>query len=166
MGNVVEKKAFWIILIIAFVLLIGGLIFGLVMTIKYGEPGEPKEEEKKEKVIGVVPNNAFLQFCNDQNLYALDANLASNPITRISVIKDGDTIIYTDPNEINAIWNGLKNIKIADVSSAEVTPAQYTFTINRNTGSDALITFQSPTVFTFNGVNYDISDSQGFFDRF
>ena len=166
MGNVVEKKAFWIILIIAFVLLIGGLIFGLVMTIKYGEPGEPKEEEKKEKVIGVVPNNAFLQFCNNQELYALDANLPSNPITRISVIKNGNTTVITDPNEINAIWDGLKKIKIADASSVEVTPAEYTLTINRNTGSDALITFQSPTLFTFNGVNYDISDSQGFFDRF
>lgn len=164
MGNVLEKKAFWIILAIAFVLLIGGLIFGLVMTIKYGEPGEPKEE-KQEKVVGVMPNNIFLQFCNDQNLYALDANLASNPITRISVIKNGNTTVITDPNEINAIWDGLKKIKIADVSSVEVTPAEYTLTINRNTGSDALITFQSPTVFTFNGANYDISDSQGFFDR-
>ncbi|MBQ9390819.1 MAG: hypothetical protein IJU02_01365 [Lachnospiraceae bacterium] len=164
MGNVLEKKAFWIILAIAFVLLIGGLIFGLVMTIKYGEPGEQKEE-KQEKVVGVMPNNTFLQFCNDQNLYALDANLASNPITRISVIKNGNTTVITDPNEINAIWDGLKKIKIADVSSVEVTPAEYTLTINRNTGSDALITFQSPTVFTFNGANYDISDSQGFFDR-
>ena len=164
MGNVLEKKAFWIILAIAFVLLIGGLIFGLVMTIKYGEPGEQKEE-KQEKVVGVMPNNTFLQFCNDQNLYALDANLASNPITRISVIKNGNTTVITDPNEINAIWDGLKKIKIADVSSVEVTPAEYTLTINRNTGSDALITFQSPTVFTFNGTNYDISDSQGFFDR-
>lgn len=164
MGNVLEKKAFWIVLAIAFVLLIGGLIFGLVMTIKYGEPGEQKEE-KQEKVVGVMPNNTFLQFCNDQNLYALDANLASNPITRISVIKNGNTTVITDPNEINAIWDGLKKIKIADVSSVEVTPAEYTLTINRNTGSDALITFQSPTVFTFNGANYDISDSQGFFDR-
>ena len=164
MGNVLEKKAFWIILAIAFALLIGGLIFGLVMTIKYGEPGEQKEE-KQEKVVGVMPNNTFLQFCNDQNLYALDANLASNPITRISVIKNGDTTVITDPNEINAIWDGLKKIKIADASSVEVTPAEYTLTINRNTGSDALITFQSPTVFTFNGANYDISDSQGFFDR-
>ena len=164
MGHVLEKKAFWIILAIAFVLLIGGLIFGLVMTIKYGEPGEQKEE-KQEKVVGVMPNNTFLQFCNDQNLYALDANLASNPITRISVIKNGNTTVITDPNEINAIWDGLKKIKIADVSSVEVTPAEYTLTINRNTGSDALITFQSPTVFTFNGANYDISDSQGFFDR-
>ena len=164
MGSVLEKKAFWIILAIAFVLLIGGLIFGLVMTIKYGEPGEQKEE-KQEKVVGVMPNNTFLQFCNDQNLYALDANLASNPITRISVIKNGNTTVITDPNEINAIWDGLKKIKIADVSSVEVTPAEYTLTINRNTGSDALITFQSPTVFTFNGANYDISDSQGFFDR-
>lgn len=164
MGNVLEKKAFWIILAIAFALLIGGLIFGLVMTIKYGEPGEQKEE-KQEKVVGVMPNNTFLQFCNDQNLYALDANLASNPITRISVIKNGNTTVITDPNEINAIWDGLKKIKIADVSSVEVTPAEYTLTINRNTGSDALITFQSPTVFTFNGANYDISDSQGFFDR-
>ena len=164
MGNVREKKAFWIILAIAFALLIGGLIFGLVMTIKYGEPGEQKEE-KQEKVVGVMPNNTFLQFCNDQNLYALDANLASNPITRISVIKNGNTTVITDPNEINAIWDGLKKIKIADVSSVEVTPAEYTLTINRNTGSDALITFQSPTVFTFNGANYDISDSQGFFDR-
>ncbi len=164
MGNVLEKKAFWIILAIAFVLLIGGLIFGLVMTIKYGEPGEQKEE-KQEKVVGVMPNNTFLQFCNDQNLYALDANLASNPITRISVIKNGNTTVITDPNEINAIWDGLKKIKIADASSVEVTPAEYTLTINRNTGSDALITFQSPTVFTFNGANYDISDSQGFFDR-
>lgn len=164
MGNVLEKKAFWIILAIAFVLLIGGLIFGLVMTIKYGEPGEQKEE-KQEKVVGVMPNNTFLQFCNDQNLYALDANLTSNPITRISVIKNGNTTVITDPNEINAIWDGLKKIKIADASSVEVTPAEYTLTINRNTGSDALITFQSPTVFTFNGVNYDISDSQGFFDR-
>lgn len=164
MGNVLEKKAFWVILAIAFVLLIGGLIFGLVMTIKYGEPGEQKEE-KQEKVVGVMPNNTFLQFCNDQNLYALDANLASNPITRISVIKNGNTTVITDPNEINAIWNGLKKIKIADASSVEVTPAEYTLTINRNTGSDALITFQSPTVFTFNGANYDISDSQGFFDR-
>ena len=164
MGNVLEKKAFWIILAIAFVLLIGGLIFGLVMTIKYGEPGEQKEE-KQEKVVGVMPNNTFLQFCNDQNLYALDANLASNPITRISVIKNGNTTVINDPNEINAIWDGLKKIKIADVSSVEVTPAEYTLTINRNTGSDALITFQSPTVFTFNGANYDISDSQGFFDR-
>ncbi|MBE5898663.1 MAG: hypothetical protein E7279_03590 [Lachnospiraceae bacterium] len=164
MGNVLEKKAFWIILAIAFVLLIGGLIFGLVMTIKYGEPGEQKEE-KQEKVVGVMPNNTFLQFCNDQNLYALDANLASNPITRISVIKNGNTTVITDPNEINAIWDGLKKIKIADASSIEVTPAEYTLTINRNTGSDALITFQSPTVFTFNGANYDISDSQGFFDR-
>lgn len=164
MGNVLEKKAFWVILAIAFALLIGGLIFGLVMTIKYGEPGEQKEE-KQEKVVGVMPNNTFLQFCNDQNLYALDANLASNPITRISVIKNGNTTVITDPNEINAIWDGLKKIKIADVSSVEVTPAEYTLTINRNTGSDALITFQSPTVFTFNGANYDISDSQGFFDR-
>ena len=164
MGNVLEKKAFWIILAIAFALLIGGLIFGLVMTIKYGEPGEQKEE-KQEKVVGVMPNNTFLQFCNDQNLYALDANLTSNPITRISVIKNGNTTVITDPNEINAIWDGLKKIKIADVSSVEVTPAEYTLTINRNTGSDALITFQSPTVFTFNGANYDISDSQGFFDR-
>ena len=164
MGNVLEKKALWIILAIAFALLIGGLIFGLVMTIKYGEPGEQKEE-KQEKVVGVMPNNTFLQFCNDQNLYALDANLASNPITRISVIKNGNTTVITDPNEINAIWDGLKKIKIADVSSVEVTPAEYTLTINRNTGSDALITFQSPTVFTFNGANYDISDSQGFFDR-
>lgn len=164
MGNVLEKKAFWIILAIAFVLLIGGLIFGLVMTIKYGEPGEQKEE-KQEKVVGVMPNNTFLQFCNDQNLYALDANLTSNPITRISVIKNGNTTVITDPNEINAIWDGLKKIKIADASSVEVTPAEYTLTINRNTGSDALITFQSPTVFTFNGANYDISDSQGFFDR-
>ena len=164
MGNVLEKKAFWIILAIAFALLIGGLIFGLVMTIKYGEPGEQKEE-KQEKVVGVMPNNTFLQFCNDQNLYALDANLASNPITRISVIKNGNTTVITDPNEINAIWDGLKKIKIADASSVEVTPAEYTLTINRNTGSDALITFQSPTVFTFNGANYDISDRQGFFDR-
>ena len=164
MGNVLEKKAFWINLAIAFVLLIGGLKFGLVMTIKYGEPGEQKEE-KQEKVVGVMPNNTFLQFCNDQNLYALDANLASNPITRISVIKNGNTTVITDPNEINAIWDGLKKIKIADVSSVEVTPAEYTLTINRNTGSDALITFQSPTVFTFNGANYDISDSQGFFER-
>lgn len=164
MGNVLEKKAFWIILAIAFVLLIGGLIFGLVMTIKYGEPGEQKEE-KQEKVVGVMPNNTFLQFCNDQNLYALDANLVSNPITRISVIKNGNTTVITDPNEISAIWDGLKKIKIADASSVEVTPAEYTLTINRNTGSDALITFQSPTVFTFNGANYDISDSQGFFDR-
>lgn len=164
MGNVLEKKAFWVILAIAFALLIGGLIFGLVMTIKYGEPGEQKED-KQEKVVGVMPNNTFLQFCNDQNLYALDANLASNPITRISVIKNGNTTVITDPNEINAIWDGLKKIKIADASSVEVTPAEYTLTINRNTGSDALITFQSPTVFTFNGANYDISDSQGFFDR-
>ena len=164
MGNVLEKKAFWIVLAIAFVLLIGGLIFGLVMTIKYGEPGEQKEE-KQEKVVGVMPNNTFLQFCNDQSLYALDANLASNPITRISVIKNGNTTVITDPNEINAIWDSLKKIKIADASSVEVTPAEYTLTINRNAGSDALITFQSPTVFTFNGANYDISDSQGFFDR-
>lgn len=166
MGNILEKKAFWIVLIISFALLIAGLIFGLVMTIKYGEPGEPKEEEKNEKVVGVVPNSTFLEFCNDENLYALDANLPSNPITRISVIKDGNTTIYTDPNEINAIWDGLKKIKIADISSKEATPAQYTLTINRNTGSDALITFQSPEVFTFDGVNYDIIDSQGFFDRF
>ena len=64
---------------------------------------------------------------------------------------------------MSPLW--IKAFLAGDVSSVEVTPAEYTLTINRNTGSDALITFQSPTVFTFNGANYDISDSQGFFDR-
>ena len=103
--------------------------------------------------------------CNDANLYALDANLNTNPIIRISVVKDGETKIITDPNEISAIWDSIRNMKIADVSSVGVTPAQYTLTINRNIGSDAMLTFQSPAVFTFNGANYDISDSAGLFDK-
>ena len=164
MGNIVEKKAFWVILIISFVLLIGGLIFALVMTIKYGEPGEPKEEEKVG--FGVVrENNAFLDFCNDENLYALDANLASNPITRITVVTDSGSNAITDANQINDIWNTIKAMKIADASSEGVTPAHYTLIFSRNNGSDQLITFQSPTLLTVNNKNYNISDSAGLFGK-
>ena len=164
MGNIVEKKAFWVILIVSFVLLIGGLIFALVMTIKYGEPGEPKLEEKV--AFGTVrENNAFLDFCNDENLYALDANLASNPITRITVVTDSGSNAITDANQINDIWNTIKAMKIADASSEGVTPAHYTLILSRNNGSDQLITFQSPTLLTVNNKNYNISDSAGLFDK-
>lgn len=164
MGNIVEKKAFWVILIVSFVLLIGGLIFALVMTIKYGEPGEPKQEEKV--AFGTVrENNAFLDFCNDENLYALDANLASNPITRITVVTDSGSNAITDANQINDIWNTIKAMKIADASSEGVTPAHYTLIISRNNGSDQLITFQSPTLLTVNNKNYNISDSAGLFGK-
>lgn len=165
MGNIVEKKGFWVILIITFVLLIGGLIFALVMTIKYGEPGEPKEEDKKIEFGTVRPNNVFLDFCNDENLYAFDANLAANPITRIMVITDSGTKTITDSNEINDVWNTIKSMKIADESSDGVTSAQYTLTFSRNNGSDQMITFQSPTILTFNGKNYSISDSAGLFGK-
>ena len=67
MGNVLEKKAFWIVLVIAFVLLIGGLIFGLVMTIKYGEPGEQKEEKQ----------NCFARICKLQKLIKEEASLSN-----------------------------------------------------------------------------------------
>lgn len=164
MGNIVEKKAFWVILIVSFVLLIGGLIFALVMTIKYGEPGEPKREEKV--AFGTVrENNAFLDFCNDENLYALDANLASNPITRITVVTDSGSNAITDANQINDIWNTIKAMKIADASSEGVTPAHYTLIFSRNNGSDQLITFQSPTLLTVNNKNYNISDSAGLFGK-
>ena len=165
MGNIVEKKAFWVILIITFVLLIGGLIFALVMTIKYGEPGEPKEEDKKVSFGTVRENNAFLDFCNDENLYALDANLASNPITRITVVTDSGSNAITDANQINDIWNTIKAMKIADASSEGVTPAHYTLIFSRNNGSDQLITFQSPTLLTVNNKNYNISDSAGLFGK-
>lgn len=164
MGNFTEKKAFWIILIIAFALLLGGLIFGLVMTIKYGEPGEPKQEEKV--AFGTVkPNNAFLDFCNDENLYALDANIAANPITRITVVTDSGSSAITDANQINDIWNTIKSMKIADESSDGISPAGYTLIISRNNGSDQLITFQSSSILTFNNKNYNISDSAGLFDK-
>ena len=165
MGNIVEKKAFWVILIITFVLLIGGLIFALVMTIKYGEPGEQQKTEDKVAFGTVKPDNAFLDFCNDENLYAFDANLAANPITRIMVITDSGTKTITDANEINDIWNTIKSMKIADESKDGVTPAQYTLTFSRNNGSDQMITFQSPTILTFNGKNYNISDSAGLFGK-
>lgn len=165
MGNIVEKKAFWVILIVSFVLLIGGLIFALVMTIKYGEPGEPKEEDNKVAFGTVRENNAFLDFCNDENLYALDANLASNPITRITVVTDSGSNAITDANQINDIWNTIKAMKIADASSEGVTPAHYTLIFSRNNGSDQLITFQSPTLLTVNNKNYNISDSAGLFGK-
>ncbi len=165
MGNLTEKKAFWIILIIAFALLIAGLIFGLVMTIKYGEPGETKEEDNKVAFGTVRENNAFLDFCNDENLYALDANLASNPITRITVVTDAGSNAITDANQINDIWNTIKAMKIADASSEGVTPAHYTLIFSRNNGSDQLITFQSPTLLTVNNKNYNISDSAGLFGK-
>ena len=165
MGNIVEKKAFWVILIITFVLLIGGLIFALVMTIKYGEPGEPKEEDKKVSFGTVRENNAFLDFCNDENLYAFDANLASNPITKVTVITDVGSKEITDDNQMKDIWNTLKGVKIADASPEGITSAQYTLTFHRNNGSDQTITFQSPTILTYNGKNYVISDGAGLFDK-
>ncbi len=165
MGNIVEKKAFWVILIVSFVLLIGGLIFALVMTIKYGEPGETKEEDNKVAFGTVRENNAFLDFCNDENLYALDANLASNPITRITVVTDAGSNAITDANQIKDIWNTIKAMKIADASSEGVTPAHYTLIFSRNNGSDQLITFQSPTLLTVNNKNYNISDSAGLFGK-
>ena len=165
MGNIVEKKAFWVILIVSFVLLIGGLIFALVMTIKYGEPGATKEEDNKVEFGTVRENNDFLDFCNDENLYALDANLASNPITRITVVTDSGSNAITDANQINDIWNTIKAMKIADASSEGVTPAHYTLIFSRNNGSDQLITFQSPTLLTVNNKNYNISDSAGLFGK-
>ncbi len=167
MGNIAEKKGFWIVLISLFVLLIAGLIFSLVMTIKYGEPGEENKEEKKavEKVVGVQPNNAFLAFCNDEKLYAMDADLKSNPITVLTVTKNGETKEIKDANEINAIWTNIKDMNIADVTPTEVTPAEYTLIFKRNSGSDAVITFQSPEILTFNNVNYSIADSKGLFEK-
>ena len=165
MGNIAEKKWFWVVLISLFGLLIAGLIFALVMTIKYGEPGEPEENTTKEVTVGVQPNNDFLKFCNDDSLYALDANFASNPVVNLKVVKRTETKEITDDAEIKAIFDSLKAMKIADVSSTEITPAEYTLTFHRNVGNDVTVTFQSPTVLTFNNSNYDISDSAGFFDK-
>ena len=135
------------------------------MTIKYGEPGETKEEDNKVAFGTVRENNAFLDFCNDENLYALDANLASNPITRITVVTDSGSNAITDANQINDVWNTVKAMKIADASSEGVTPAHYTLIFSRNNGSDQLITFQSPTLLTVNNKNYNISDSAGLFGK-
>ena len=167
MGNIAEKKGFWIVLISLFVLLIAGLIFSLVMTIKYGEPGEENKEENNavEKVVGVHPNNTFLTFCNDEKLYAMDADFKSNPVTVLTVTKNGETKEITDANEINAIWTNIKDMNIADATSTEVTPAEYTLTFKRNSGSDVIITFQSPEILTFNNSNYGIADSKGLFDK-
>lgn len=167
MGNIAEKKWFWIVLISLFALLIAGLIFSLVMTIKYGEPGEENNEENKanEKVVGVRPNNSFLAFCNDEKLYAMDANFTTNPVTVLTVTKNGDTKEITDANEINALWTNIKEMNIADVAPTEVTPAQYTLTFKRNSGSDVIITFQSPEILTFNNANYSIADNKGLFDK-
>lgn len=165
MGELLEKKAFWIPLIILFALLIGALIFGLVMDSKYKTEEEEETEETEVEVKTVQPNNTFLAFCNDDSLYALDANYSTNPIVNVQVTQGGSVKEISDTTQINAIWESLKAMTIADASSVEVTPAEYTITLHRNMGSDVTVTFQSDALLTFNNVNYDIADAAGFFDE-
>ena len=160
-GNIV----FWIILGVLFLILTGMVIYGTIMTNKYSPTEEEIEQAKQEAKIGVKPNNDFLAFCNDEKLYAVDANFASNPVTSITVVKDGTTNEISDAARIADIWSTVKAMKIADVSDTAVTPAEYTLTLHRATGSDATVTFQSPTLLTVNGVNYVITDSAGVFDK-
>ncbi|MCR4610594.1 MAG: hypothetical protein K5644_01730 [Lachnospiraceae bacterium] len=166
MGNLVEKKGFWITLAVLGVLMVGALIFSIVMIVKFGEPGEQQQQNTtEEKTVGVKPNNSFLVFCNNDSLYALDANYASNPVVTLRVAKGDSVNEITDAAQIQAIWDSMKAMKIADASATAVTPAEYTLTFHRNTGSDVTVTFQSPTLLTFDGANYDIADSAGLFDK-
>ena len=156
---------FWVILGVLFLILTAAIIYGTVMTNKYSPSEEEVEQAKQEAKIGVKPNNDFLAFCNDERLYAIDANEPSNPITLITVVKSGATTEITDASKINELWSALKTMKIADASDKAVAPAETVITIHMNTGSDATVTFQSPELLTFNNANYVISDSAGFFDK-
>lgn len=164
MNNIVEKKGYWITLIVLIALLIAGLIFSIVMIAKYGEPGESLQEAQEEKVVGVMPGNSFLTFCNDDSLYALDANYSSNPVVDVHIVTPYGESDITDADKNRTLWESLKAVNVSDIAEDMVTEPEYIITFKRDLGSDVTVTFQSRQLLTKDGANYNITGADNFFD--
>lgn len=163
----VENKGFWILIISLLVLLIIGVIIGIVMGNKVEKAQEEKAEFEKalEKDGGTKPGNDYLTFCNDDSLYAFDANFESNPATKLVIDINGNVKEITDSSVISDTWNKLKQINVGNVSE-ETFPINDTIklTFTRNDGKSVEVSFVNNNMLNFNEHNFVVTSDNGFVD--
>ena len=115
----------------------------------------------------VVPNSTIFEFMNDEDYTSFIENYKSDMPETVTYTATGEgSTEYDDETVISGILEILKNVKIGDETTADLTDKDIMITFSMEGSKTYTFTFESNVYFDYQGKKYTIIDDAGLFSLF
>ena len=110
------------------------------------------------------PNNYLLDFCGDDALRARFESLDEElPVMMLYRNGEDEEIRVTDQDTIRQVTDALQKVYIGEETDISITDSAVTFSFFMEDGSQWAVGFEHPSIFNWQGKNYEVVDSAGLF---